>query len=311
MVRLGVLCQNSGAYSFSAIRCRFFAYASSQSRESGLKMKKLVGLLLLWVGVASAASVGFGFGSAATYTTNWNRINTPAATTGSLIVESGSATPVTVTLGSAVVGNDQRLTETAPFIPSRSPAIIFPGSIYKFGDGATLTVTITGLTPGRPHRIWVFAFRYFGSMTQEVTITGAGAPEVFSQSGTTDQVFINDTLGSNASFSSFSPKTVTSDSAGQVVVQIQDNGAANIAVLSGLLIDDGSPTVTTTAPAPPPNHCPRFDEYFRSPEPIVAGNRHGHRGGESEWQLDGNYLYTVAFPNTKHRCLSGRCGRNG
>ena len=55
--RLGFLWQNSWAYSFSAIRCRFFAYAGSQSRESGLKMKKLVGLLVLVVGVASGQTV--------------------------------------------------------------------------------------------------------------------------------------------------------------------------------------------------------------------------------------------------------------
>jgi len=82
-------------------------------------------------------------------------------------------------------------------------------------------------------------------MTQEVTITGSGSPVIFSQSGTTDQVFVNDTLGSNAPFSTFAPKIVTSNSSGEIAIQIQDNGAANIAVLAGLVISD-SPALTAT-----------------------------------------------------------------
>ena len=43
------------AYSSSSVRCRFFAYAGSQSRKSGVKMKRFIGLLILLAGVANAA----------------------------------------------------------------------------------------------------------------------------------------------------------------------------------------------------------------------------------------------------------------
>lgn len=204
-------------------------------------------LLIATLTTASATTVGLGFGSASTYTTNWTRVNSQNITISNLINTNGVATNVAVTVGTASIGNSQRLTETASYIPTSNPAIVFPGNIYRFGDGAAsrLTVTLTGLTPNTSHNLWLFAFRWGGLMTQEVTITGSGSPVIFSQSGTTDQVFINDTLGSTAPFSTFAPKTVTSNSSGEITVQIQDNGAANIAVLSGLIISDTPPPVAT------------------------------------------------------------------
>ena len=72
--------------------------------------------------------------------------------------------------------------------------------------------TWSDLVPGSDYEVYVFALEgFFGSIQQNVQITGQGSPVTFSQNFNQNDLFINDELGSSTRPLSSYAKTVTAD----------------------------------------------------------------------------------------------------
>ena len=193
---------------------------------------------LLVAGGAEANLVGVDFGSNPNPTPqNWTATNGSAPLTN---LQNDSGTPTSVGLSFDAPPSSFGAIAQPSTVPSYTYSLSdISYNIYSFGS--SLTMTLSGLTPGQSYPVYVFGLRGGQSYSQTITMTGANTVS-FTQAANSDQLTVNDQLGSNSSNLSAYAKTITADSNGNIQV-VTGPGY----FLAGLAIDVPVPTATTSA----------------------------------------------------------------
>ena len=193
---------------------------------------------LLVAGGAEANLVGVDFGSNPNPTPqNWTATNGSAPLTN---LQNDSGTPTSVGLSFGATPSSFSAIAQPSTVPSYTYSLSdISYNIYSFGS--SLTMTLSGLTPGQSYPVYVFGLRGGQSYSQTITMTGANTVS-FTQAANSDQLTVNDQLGSNSSNLSAYAKTITADSNGNIQV-VTGPGY----FLAGLAIDVPVPTATTSA----------------------------------------------------------------
>jgi hypothetical protein len=198
-------------------------------------VRRFAPLLIAWfvavvaANPASATLIGVKFGTSASTPApaNWNFVSLEDSPVSNLIDESGA--PTTVDL--IMVSNQppfQSFFDGTPAIgtvPSHAnPLAPFRGNTYQLSATSftpMLTFTLDQLTPSTPYHVWVFGARFNAvpqeGIKQRITIGGAGAPVVFDQIGVANDLWVNDTVGSNSDLSTFA-MPITSTAAGTITI---------------------------------------------------------------------------------------------
>ncbi|MEX0642656.1 MAG: LamG-like jellyroll fold domain-containing protein [Pirellulales bacterium] len=137
---------------------------------------------------------------------NWTRIpNVDNFFTINLRDETGANTPYTVLATTNVGAGDRGVLESDPVaaatLPTHTQSLAGLDG-FAFAEtvtNATITVTFGNLNENRLYEVYVFGFDGDGfSDTQEVSIGGAGAATVFTQSPSNNQLWVNGELGTSA-----------------------------------------------------------------------------------------------------------------
>lgn len=137
-----------------------------------------------------------------------NLLDTTGATTGISLSVSASPAPL------AYPG----LVPLSSTVPSDAPSLTNLQSNF-YNTGGSLTAVVSGLTPDAYYSIYAIGIRFVGAMNQTVTITGSGAPLVFSQIGAADSIFINGSIGSSSQTLESYALTVQASGSGTITMQ--------------------------------------------------------------------------------------------
>jgi hypothetical protein len=153
------------------------------------------------IGVASASTlVGVAFGvNGTTDPANWTLMNT-VGTVNNLIDTNGAPTAISISVSAtpSVPLSAPGLVPLASTVPSDAPTLTNLRSNF-FYNGGTLTAQFSGLTPNATYSVYAIGLRFVGAIDESVTITGGGAPVMFTQSGaTSDALFFNGSMGSSS-----------------------------------------------------------------------------------------------------------------
>jgi len=203
-------------------------------------MKRLL-YVLMFLGVfsvsggAQADLVGVDFGSIPNpIPQNWTASNGSSSLT-NLLDDTGRTTSVGLSF-SAIPGAFNA-TALSSSVPSHTYDLSnISGNIYSFGG--SLTMTLSGLTPGQSYPVYVFGLRGGSSYTQNISLIGSNTV-TYTQAASADELTINDQVGTNSSNVSAYAKTITADSSGNI--QVVASGGY---FLAGLAIDVPPPAYT-------------------------------------------------------------------
>jgi hypothetical protein len=191
---------------------------------------------------ANAAIIGVDFGPISQPSPlNWNSISAEG-TFNNLIDENGDTTGV----GLLVVDNGgTALTWDAAINPLTIPSHTNPisniyGDLYRFSGAAELELQFNGLEANTEYDVWVFGVRDTVSqegMNQSVTITGQGTPVTFNQISGSQQLFVNDSLGSSSQNLYAYAERVTSTAGATLNINVVANGGDNLYAVPGVAIE--------------------------------------------------------------------------
>lgn len=200
--------------------------ASTEHRQHML-VRVLILCFAVSISFASASTlVGVEFGvSGSTPPTNWTLLSA-AGTLNNLMDTNGAPTTIALTV-SATPTAPMTFAGMAPLastIPSDAPTL---GNLQSnfFNNGGALTAHFSGLTPNATYSVYAIGLRFVGAIDQTITITGSGAPLMFTQAGATaDALFFNGSMGSSS-------QTLESYAAS---VQASGSGTIDIVFTSGV-----------------------------------------------------------------------------
>ena len=204
-------------------------------------MKRLLSVLM-FLGVfavsggAQADLVGVDFGSNPNPTPqNWTSSNGSSSLT-NLQDDTGRTTSVGLSF-SAIPGAFNA-TALSSSVPSHTYNLSnISNNIYSFGG--SLTMTLSGLTPGQSYPVYVFGLRGGAPYSQNISLIGSNTV-TFTQAGSANTLTINDQVGTSSSNLSAYARTITADSSGNIQVVV---GAVGYYV-AGLAIDVPPPAYT-------------------------------------------------------------------
>ena len=226
--------QDSNGSLLSNVRRRFFRQSARKKIRSLLVVENLEDRRLL------AGLVGVDFDQISNSPPNWTSIGSQSTpfTQSNLQDEAGVATPFDLTIsgaaGSITAAAAGPVNATTLPIHSSSLANI-DGQIFT--NVNTVTLTWSDLTAGTNYEVYVFGLEgYYPDIQQDVTITGAGTPVSFLQNFATNNLFINDAVGSSSQPLSAYAKTVTADSNGEIAIQVDPHVLTLDVSLGGLAI---------------------------------------------------------------------------
>jgi len=202
-------------------------------------MKRFLSVLTFLGGLAVAAGaqanlVGVDFGSTPNPTPqNWTASDGSSSLT-NLQDDTGRTTSVGLSFSSRPsFFNAIALSSSVPSYTYDLSNI--SNNIYSFGG--SLTMTLSGLTPGQSYPVYVFGLRGGSSYTQNISLIGSNTV-TYTQAASANELTINDQVGTNSSNLSAYAKTVTADSSGNIQVVISGGY-----YLAGLAIDVPAYTV--------------------------------------------------------------------
>jgi hypothetical protein len=205
------------------------------------QMKRFLSVLTFLGGLAVAAGaqanlVGVDFGSNPNPTPqNWTASVGSSSLT-NLQDDTGRTTSVGLSF-SAIPGA-WSATALSSSVPSHTYDLSnISRNIYSFGG--SLTMTLSGLTPGQSYPVYVFGLRGGASYSQNISLIGSNTV-TFTQAASADELTINDQVGTNSSNVSAYAKTITADSSGNIQVVVGGAGY----YLAGLAIDVPPPAYT-------------------------------------------------------------------
>ena len=95
------------------------------------------------------------------------------------------------------------------------------------------SLTWSGLQPNTQYRIFIFALGIFGSIDQNISITGSGVPITFVQNTAVNILCVNDLPSSSDNLDTFG-KTVTSTPTGTIVINVTSNLASTEMSFAGI-----------------------------------------------------------------------------
>jgi len=173
--------------------------------------------------VASGATlVGVNFGaSGATSPTNWTLITTPGILN-NLIDTNGAPTTISIAVSSTPALPDMfSEAPVASTIPSNAPTLAKLHSNFSSYNGTPtnhLLAQFSGLTPNGVYSVYAIGLRYSGGINQSVTITGSGAPVMFSQIGPVDSLFFNGSIGSSSQTLESYAQPIQASSSGTIAI---------------------------------------------------------------------------------------------
>ena len=224
-------------------------YARQRSKMTVLVLLALTLLLTGETGRARAdAIIGVHFGSNGAAPTNWTLVSTLISPLNNLINENGTVTGVNLSFGAPFAESFFAGSLAASTIPMHTPSLAsLNGNTYDSSfSGQTFTATFSGLEPNQAYNIWVFGARFMTDINQHITISGAGSPLAFDQSGVGDSLWVNGMLGSSANSLESFADVIMSTAAGTVTITatgfISDPFGDTYSV-SGLAIQPSSPAV--------------------------------------------------------------------
>ena len=241
----------SGSSLFGVLRKK------NQRRESRNKIRSLLMFENLEHRHLLAALVGVDFDSGTNVPTNWTSIGQQSTpfTQSNLVDEDGNATPFDLTISGA--GGSITAATTGFVNASTVPTSLsnIDGQIFTTNTGSNVpnpvTLTWSDLTADADYEVYVFGLEgSFSSIQQDVTITGAGTPLNFPQNFNTNDLFINDAVGSSAQPLSASAKLITSNSAGEIVIQVDPVGQTFDVSLGGVAIREVTAPELTVSISP-------------------------------------------------------------
>lgn len=170
---------------------------------------------------------------------NWTAVaGGPNTSLLNLIDENGNLTPIDLAIAESPDGDwdDFAVTPAASTIPQHLNSLVnIESQIYTGGD--PISLTYSDLNPLADYEVYVMSAEgFFSNIDQRVTISGDGAPVVFDQNFTTDQLFVNDQLGDSSMLLSDYAQVITASASGQIVINITPNGGTQDVVLAGVAI---------------------------------------------------------------------------
>lgn len=176
--------------------------------------------LVFAISASASTLVGINFGSSGSPSpSGWTLIST-SGTVNNLRDTTGASTGISITVnGSPAPLAFPGLVPLASTIPSDAPSLTNLQSNF-YNNGGSLTAQLSGLTPNAYYSIYVIGLRFVGTMSQSVTITGAGTPLTFAQSGAADSLFINGSVGSSSQTLESYAVSVQASSSGTITIQV-------------------------------------------------------------------------------------------
>jgi len=160
----------------------------------------------VWVAVSTSFAtpvtfVGVNFGAGGQPSpNNWTLISAPGVVN-NLIDTTGASTSYSITVTSQPSAPSTFSgTPAAGTIPSDAPTLAnLQSNFFQFTSGHTLQAQFTGLTPNATYNVYAIGIRFGGSINQSVTISGSGAPVMFTQSSVVpNALFFNGSIGSSS-----------------------------------------------------------------------------------------------------------------
>ena len=160
------------------------------------------------------------------------------STVNDLSDEEGNATVVDLAIAELADGSwdDYAVTPGAATIPQNANALTnVDGQIYTGADA--LRLTLQDLSPNAQYEVFVMAAEgFYASIQQVVTISGAGAPTVFTQDFSIDTLFINDQIGDSTRTLDEYATVIEATAGGEIVIDITPDGGTSDVVIAGLAI---------------------------------------------------------------------------
>lgn len=216
--------------------------------------------------------------------TNWNTFNSLSSADGqNLIAEDGTPSGIDIESQFGGGGAINTLLLNPTTLPIHAQSLAKIDGTYSGTAGVSYFATFSGLEPGAGYRVYVFGSTpSFGNgETQNITISGAGGSSVsFSQTLTTNDVYVNRLRGSDQQTLESYAEVVTASSSGVISVTVTPNAGDSIS-LAALAIQQIS------APADPfdfgdaPTAAQAGGGTFVSNYPVTAaedGARHAVSG---------------------------------
>jgi hypothetical protein len=198
-------------------------------------------VLFLSVTTASAVIVGIDIDSGGAPPTNWNQIGS-SGTFSNLIDETGTTTNVDVTMSISSSNLSQGIDGTT--IPSHVPDL---AGLDDFNASAS-SIVFSNLVAGQTYDIWIFSVyddfgvNDIGGSQFDATVTGSGAPSVFSfDMNSVGDLVINGLPGSSANPLDFYAAPIAASLAGTISIAFSSTGGLEIP-LAGVAIRVPEPT---------------------------------------------------------------------
>ncbi|WP_197454467.1 reprolysin-like metallopeptidase [Stieleria varia] len=225
---------------------------------------------------------------------NWTTVggvSTPY-TEMNLTDESGAATNFDLTISGAAGSTSDYTADPDPStIPIHAQSLDnIEGQIFT--DANPVTFQWSDLTPGKSYQIYVFGLEsFYGTISQEVVITGQGAPITLTQVFNTGQLFINDQLGSDSRTLDSYAQVIPADATGQITIEVNPiNGSSDVS-LGGLAIRElGAPTPQDFGDAPASYKTLSADQGAAhwAVGPRLGDSRDGESDGQPSAAADGD-----------------------
>ncbi len=165
---------------------------------------------------------------------NWSTISS-GGTASNITLEDGTLSSIDFTASSR---NASGFVSPSPStVPMHTPSL--SGVDFTNLYNGSPTFTWSDLSPNSPYNVYVFAHENFDvDIDQTVTITGAGAPLVFSQTTTVGrELWVNGQKGSSSLPLESFAVTATSDGSGEIGISIV-KGSVDWMVLGGMAIQE-------------------------------------------------------------------------
>ena len=183
---------------------------------------------------------------------NWGIATTLYETLTNLTLEDGSSTTIDLIIDNGFqgisYGNSSPSVATTPTHTQSLSAVDY--TLLQGANSGPVTFSWGQLSPSMSYNVYLFAVENFGvDINQTVSVSGAGAPTVFTQSTTTNtELWINGQKGDDLPLESFAVP-VTSSPTGTITATVTANAGVSWVVLSGVAIQEAPTSYGITVDA--------------------------------------------------------------
>jgi hypothetical protein len=209
--------------------------------RGGLKRATLMTAALVLMGsgqIWAAPIVGVTFNSSGG-APQWTN-ETGLGTTNNLPYETGANSGISLTTSVTGASGPFSVSVNPATIPSGDPNLAgINGNIY--GEDS-FTAALSGLQAGGTYNVWLFVTRENDPTNQLVNITGAGSTNFAQVDGSTQELIVNDAIGSSSVPLGFYAVPIVANGSGQIAISIANNDGDFGAAISGLALEQVSST---------------------------------------------------------------------